>query len=59
MTGIDNGRMKDSGIRKGFIILKANGKQLRTIMDGQAVCNNKLHKIRLDGLQPGQKYYYR
>lgn len=31
----------------------------RTIMDGQAVCNNKLHKIRLDGLQPGQKYYYR
>ena len=28
-------------------------------MDGQAVCNNKLHKIRLDGLQPGQKYYYR
>ena len=33
VTGIDNGRMKDSGIRKGFIILKANGKQLRTVQD--------------------------
>ena len=29
------------------------------IVDGQVVCNNKLHKIRIDGLQPGQKYYYR
>ena len=33
VTGIDNGRMKESGIRKGFIILKANGKQLRTVQD--------------------------
>ena len=31
----------------------------RMIVDGQVVCNNKLHKIRIDGLQPGQKYYYR
>ena len=31
----------------------------RTIVDGQVVCNNKLHKIRIDGLQPGRKYYYR
>ena len=34
-------------------------KRARTIVDGQVVCNNKLHKIRLDDLQPGQKYYYR
>lgn len=34
-------------------------KRARTIVDGQVVCNNKLHKIRIDGLQPGQKYYYR
>ena len=31
----------------------------RMIVDGQVVCNNKLHKIRIDGLQSGQKYYYR
>lgn len=34
-------------------------KRARTIVDGQVVCNNYLHKIRLDDLQPGQKYYYR
>ena len=34
-------------------------KRARTIVDGQVVCNNYLHKIRIDGRQPGQKYYYR
>ena len=34
-------------------------KRARTIVDGQVVCNNYLHKICIDGLQPGQKYYYR
>lgn len=34
-------------------------KRARTIVDGQVVCNNYLHKIRIDGLQPGQKYHYR
>ena len=34
-------------------------KRARTIVDGQVVCNNYLHKIRIDGLQHGQKYYYR
>ena len=34
-------------------------KRARTIVDGQVVCNNYLHKIRIDGLQPGQKYYDR
>ena len=33
VTGVSNGRMADSGIRKGFIILKANNKQLRTVED--------------------------
>lgn len=33
VTGVSDGRMKDSGIRKGFIILKANSKQLKTVQD--------------------------
>ena len=33
VTGVSDGRMADSGIRKGFIILKANGKQLRSVED--------------------------
>lgn len=31
----------------------------RTLLDGQAVCNNTLHKICLENLTPGQTYYYR
>ncbi len=34
-------------------------KRARTIVDGQVVCNDYLHKIRLEDLQPGTKYYYR
>ena len=37
VTGLTSGRMADSGIRKGFIILKANNKQLRTVEDLEAV----------------------
>lgn len=37
VTGVSDGRMADSGIRKGFIILKANGKQLRTVEDLEEV----------------------
>lgn len=33
VTGVSDGRMADSGIRKDFIILKANGKQLKTVQD--------------------------
>ncbi|NDV59068.1 endonuclease/exonuclease/phosphatase family protein [Bacteroides sp. 519] len=28
-------------------------------VDGQMICNNKHHKIRLTGLEPGKTYYYR
>lgn len=31
----------------------------RTLLGGQAVCHDIEHKIRLQGLQPGQRYYYR
>lgn len=37
VTGLTGGRMADSGIRKGFIILKANNKQLRTVEDLETV----------------------
>lgn len=30
-----------------------------TIVDGQVISNNFIHKIRLENLQPGQTYYYR
>ena len=37
VTGVTEGKMKAAGVRKGFIILKANGKQLRTVQDLESV----------------------
>lgn len=31
VTGVTNGKMKDAGIRKGFIILKVNGQSVKTV----------------------------
>lgn len=36
-----------------------NTKRARTLIHGQELCNDKMHKIRLDSLTPGKKYYYR
>lgn len=35
------------------------GQRKDVIVDGQIICNNKHHKIRLADLQPGATYYYR
>lgn len=34
-------------------------KRVHTLVDGQVICNGLHNKIRLEGLQAGQKYYYR
>lgn len=31
----------------------------RTLRDGQVICNNYIHKIRVNDLKPGMTYYYR
>ena len=36
-----------------------NLKRARTLVDGQVICNDLHNKIRIEGLTPGQKYYYR
>ena len=36
-----------------------NLKRVRLLIDGQAEFNESIHKIRLEGLTPGQTYYYR
>lgn len=35
------------------------GLRKETIVDGQVICNNTQHKIRLNDLKPGATYYYR
>lgn len=37
----------------------AHLQKARTIVNGQVICNNHIHKIRLNNLKPGETYYYR
>lgn len=37
VTGVTDGKMKDAGIRKGFIILKANGQTIKSVDDLESV----------------------
>ena len=37
VSGVTNGKMKDAGIRKGFIILKANGEAMKSVSDLESV----------------------
>ena len=37
VTGVSTGKMKDAGIRKGFIILKVNDRSMKTVDDLEAV----------------------
>ena len=37
VTGVTNGKMQDAGIRKGFIILKANGQVIKSVSDLEEV----------------------
>lgn len=34
-------------------------KKAQTLVDGQVICNGLHNKVRLEGIQSGQKYYYR
>jgi endonuclease/exonuclease/phosphatase family metal-dependent hydrolase/predicted phosphodiesterase len=38
---------------------RQNWRRAQTILDGQIVAGNKIHKVRLAGLDPGTRYYYR
>lgn len=59
VSGVSNGRMSDSGIRKGFIILKANNKQLRTVNDLEdvfkAATQSPEQVLFLTGIYPSGK----
>ena len=37
VTGVSDGKMQEAGITKGFIILKANGQQVNSVSDLEAV----------------------
>ena len=63
VTGVSNGKMADAGIRKGFIILKANDQTMRTVSDLENVMKAAVKSpnqvLFLTGVFPsGKRGYY-
>ena len=59
VTGVDSGKMNDAGIRKGFIILTANGVRINQVSDLEKVLQSALKTpeqvIFLTGMFPSGK----
>lgn len=59
VTGLEDGKMKDAGIRKGFIILKANGVRINSVEDltkvFQVASKTPEQVIFLTGIYPSGK----
>lgn len=59
VTGVQSGKMKEAGVRKGFIILKANGQPIKSVDDLNAVLEGALQTpeqvIFLTGIFPSGK----
>ena len=63
VTGVNGGKMADAGIRKGFIILKANERPMRTVSDLEDVLKAAVKSpnqvLFLTGVFPsGKRAYY-
>lgn len=59
VTGVSGGKMQEAGIRKGFIILKANGESVRTTADLEEVLRKAVQSpdqvLFLTGMFPSGK----
>ncbi len=59
ITDLSNGKLRDSGVREGFIILKANRVPVKTISDLKNVISATNEGLFLTGVYPnGQVAYY-
>ena len=51
VTDLNDGKFKDLGIRKGYIILAVNGKKVKTASDVKEFTNNGQNLTSLEGIQ--------
>jgi serine protease Do len=52
VTDLDNGKFKDIGMTKGYIILSVNGKKVKTPSDVKEYTNNEKTLKSISGIQP-------
>ena len=63
VTGVSEGKMKEAGIRKGFIILNANGQSVKTVEQLEEIVKQASRStdqvLFLKGIFPsGKRGYY-
>ena len=63
VTGVTDGKMKEAGVRKGFIILKANGQSVKTVDQLEEIVNQASQSpapvLFLNGIFPtGKRAYF-
>ena len=62
VTGVTEGKMKDAGVRKGFIILKANGQTVKSVEQLEEIVKQASHSTEpvlfLNGIFPSGKRAY-
>ncbi|MCF8335042.1 MAG: Do family serine endopeptidase [Bacteroidales bacterium] len=60
VVSLEEGKLSESGIREGFIILSINGKEVRNINDIKSIYNQLPDGARMEfeGLYPGGDYVY-
>jgi S1-C subfamily serine protease len=63
VTGVTEGKMKEAGVRKGFIILKANGQSVKSVEQLEEIVKQASRSTEpvlfLNGIFPsGKRTYY-
>jgi Do/DeqQ family serine protease len=54
---LNDGRFKDLGIKKGYIILTVNGKKIKTAAEVREVTNNEQNLTSIEGIQSNGTYF--
>ena len=57
VTELNDGRFKDLGIKKGYIILTINGKKVKAASDIKEITNNGQSLTSIEGIQSNGTYF--
>jgi serine protease Do len=57
VTELNDGRFKELGIRKGYIILSVNGKKVKSAADLKEFTNNGQSLTSIEGIQSNGTYF--
>jgi S1-C subfamily serine protease len=57
VTELGNGKFKDIGIKKGYIILSVNGKRVKSVSEVRSATNNENDLSSIEGIQSNGTFF--